>query len=76
MIQRLASHAFSSAVGIFVSLSMHAHYYECTPRVTKPVVVSSPNQCYGQQVPICGIGKKPTCICTGDIGQNCGYICM
>lgn len=32
--------------------------------------------CYGQHVPICQLGQKPVCVCTGDIGQNCGYVCM
>lgn len=32
--------------------------------------------CYGQAVPICPIGKKPICICTGPIGEQCGYICQ
>lgn len=32
--------------------------------------------CYGQHRPICGLGQKPVCVCSGDIGQNCSYVCM
>jgi len=32
--------------------------------------------CYGQLQPICGIGQKPVCVCNGNIGQNCSYVCL
>lgn len=32
--------------------------------------------CYGQYKPICSLGQKATCVCSGDIGQDCRYVCM
>jgi hypothetical protein len=31
--------------------------------------------CYGQLRPICEIGTRPICICSGAIGQDCHYEC-
>lgn len=41
-----------------------------------PTPISQPNVCYGQLKPICDIGMQPVCLCSGDIGQDCKYICL
>lgn len=44
--------------------------------LTGEAVPAQAGGCYGQFVPICGQGKKPVCVCNGDVGQSCSYVCM
>jgi hypothetical protein len=60
----------------FVLVGLFYLGHGCLMSLGADAQYSPPQICYGQQKPICPLGAQVACVCTGEIGQNCQYICI
>lgn len=59
---------------VLVGLMVLGH--ACLKTLDAAAQYSPPQICYGQAKPICPLGTEAACVCSGEIGQHCQYICI